>query len=92
MADSFSIAEARNNLAALVHTLRGHAAIRITRRGKPVAVLVAIEEYERLSAGKRRFWDAYSEFREGADLAALDIGPDDFAGLRDPSAGRAVDL
>ena len=44
MPKSFSIAEARHNLAAVVHELDRKPRIQFTRRGKPVAVLLSIRE------------------------------------------------
>jgi len=90
MIKEYSIAEARNQFAAIVHDLRANPLIRLTRRGKPVAVLLAIEEYERLSAGRTGFWETYEAFREGIDLAQLDLEPAIFEGLRDRSPGREM--
>lgn len=88
MIKQYSIAEARNHFAAIVHDLKSAFPVKVTRRGKPVAVLIAIEEYERLVANKTDFWDAYEAFRQSVDLAQLDIGPDIFDGVRDNSSGR----
>ena len=63
MGKSYSIAEARDNLAAIVHDVEETAAVELTRRGKPVAVLLSVDEYRRLAANKRDLWDAYTEFR-----------------------------
>jgi len=90
MFKQYSIAEARNHFTAIVHDLKTHPSIRLTRRGKPVAVLLSIEEYERLAAGKTRFWENYEVFREMVDLAQLDIEPATFESLRDLSPGREV--
>jgi hypothetical protein len=49
-----------------------------------VAVLLSIEEYRRLVAGKKSFWDAYSEFRDRVDPGRPEI----FGWLRDASPGR----
>lgn len=90
MTKSYSIAEARHNLAALVHELEHKRLIALTRRGEPVAVLLSIEEYQRLLAKETNFWDAYIAFREEVDLAQLKIEPDVFDGVRDRSPGREV--
>ena len=59
----------------------------LTRRGKPVAILVGVEDFERLSKKKPGFWEAYQEFRRTADLAEID--PDEiFRDVRDQSPGR----
>ncbi len=90
MAKRYSIAEARHNLAALVHELERKARIELTRRGEPVAVLLSIREYHRLTAEKRGFWQAYESFRRAVDLPRLQIEPDVFDGVRDRSAGREM--
>lgn len=90
MIRQYSIAEARNHLAAIVHDLETSYSIQLTRRGKPVAVLLAIEEYERLAAGKSSFWDRYTAFRDAVDLVQMNIDPTIFQGLRDRSPGREV--
>lgn len=90
MKKSYSIAEARQNLAALVHELECEPSIQLTRRGSPVAILLSIQEYQRLESGRIMFWEAYEAFRAGADLSALEIEPEVFAGLRDRSPGREM--
>ena len=88
MSSRYSIAEARHDLAAIVHELEGRDLIELTRRGEPVAVMLSLREYRRLAAGRDRFWDAYGAFREAVDLPRLDIEPELFKGVRDPSPGR----
>jgi prevent-host-death family protein len=90
MSKSCSIAEARHNLAALVHELEQGSSIQLTRRGHPVAVLLSIHEYERLQTGTVSFWNAYQSFCATVDLAELDIEPAVFAGVRDQANGREV--
>lgn len=92
MEKSYSIAEARDNLAAIIHDVEETCAAELTRRGKPVAVLLSVEEYRRLAAGEKDLWDTYTKFRRRVDLRQLDIGPEVFEGLRDPSPGREVNL
>ena len=90
MPKRYSIAEARHNLAAIVHELETEPAIELTRRGTPVAVLLSMEEYSRRQTKASSFWPAYLAFREGLDPALLDESPEPFAGLRDRSPGREV--
>lgn len=85
---SYSIGEARDSFAAIVHEAERDSALELTRRGKPVAVLLSVEEYRRLSESNRGFWEAYSSFREGKDLGQMNIRPEVFEGLRDASPGR----
>ena len=88
MTRSYSIAEARDHFAAIVRDAERDSAVELTRRGEPVAVLLSIEEYRRLVAGRKNFWDAYSKFRDEVDLRRLGIEPEIFRGLRDVSTGR----
>ncbi|MDQ3658914.1 MAG: type II toxin-antitoxin system Phd/YefM family antitoxin [Actinomycetota bacterium] len=90
MSRRYSIAEARHDLAAIVHELEGRDLIELTRRGEPVAVMLSLSEYRRLTVGREKFWDAYLAFRETVDLSSLGIEQDIFE--RDPSPGREVRL
>lgn len=88
MLKRYSIAEARNHFTSLVRTVERESAIELTRRGKPVAVILSVQEYKRLSARQAGFWAAYSAFRERVNTQELGIEPDTFLGLRDRSPGR----
>lgn len=88
MSKSYSIAEARDRFASIVHDVERDSAIELTRRGKPVAVLLSAEEYRRLLGGGKSFWDAYSSFVERTEPGDLGIEPEIFEGVRDNSPGR----
>ncbi len=88
-----SIAEARNNLPSLVRAAESGKAVELTRRGELVAVLIGRRHYERLTMKYRGFSAAYKDFTQEVDLEELAIDPDVlFAGARDQSHGREVDL
>ena len=88
MFERYSIAEARDRFTSIVRDVEGKVAgVELTRRGKPVAVLLSVREYRRLS-GEKGFWDAYLAFRDETDLDGLGIEPEDFEGLRDATPGR----
>lgn len=91
MVKSYSIAEARDQFATIVHNLEKSSPIEVTRRGKPVAVLLSIEAYQRLQSQKLGFWEAYTTFLQTVDLTNL---PDEdlFIDIRDKSPGREVGL
>jgi antitoxin Phd len=86
----YSIAEARNNFTRLVHAAEEGATVELTRRGKPIAVLLALEEYERLAGGRRGFGEAYRDFlRRNPDFADNAVEPEDWLHkVRDASRGR----
>ncbi|HEY2289996.1 MAG TPA: type II toxin-antitoxin system Phd/YefM family antitoxin [Thermoanaerobaculia bacterium] len=90
MVKRYSITQARASLSRLVKEAEQGARIELTRRGKLVAVMVAVENSERLPNNKGRgFWAAYQEFRRRVDLANIEIDPDEIWGdVRDQSPGR----
>jgi prevent-host-death family protein len=90
MQKQVSIAQARDHFTALVRDVEQESVIELTRRGKPVAVLLSIQEYNRLSSGKSGFWKALTAFQNRVNLQELDIEPGIFVDLRDRSPGREV--
>ena len=53
MAKDYSIAQARQDLPAIVHEVQRDGRARITRRGQPAAVMLSIAESERLGSRRR---------------------------------------
>jgi prevent-host-death family protein len=90
MVKRYSIAEARDNFTGIVHEAESGDTVEVTRRGKPVAVLVARDEYERLTQGRRGFRVSYREFRERHPNFAEDaMEPEEWLERdRNPSPGR----
>ena len=84
------IAKARDHFTSLVRAVERESAVELTRRGKPVAVILSIQEYKRLSTRQAGFWEAYSAFGEQVNLQELGLEPDTSFGLRDRSPGREV--
>jgi len=91
MPKQVSIAEARDNLTAIVRGVERGQPVELTRRGKPVAVLISNLEYKKLASGARDLWDAIQTFRDTHDLTDLRVD-EIYADVRDPSPGREVDL
>ena len=90
MQKQFSIAEAKNRLPSIIHDVEKGPLVKLTRRGKPVAVLMSIQEYERLNYKYNSFWRTISEFRQKIKNKGIEISSNDFEGLRDPSTGRDI--
>jgi prevent-host-death family protein len=89
MVKSYSIAEARDNFTGVVHEAEKGTTVELTRRGKPVAVLLGVEDFERLAKGGSTFTAAYEKFRREFNLEELQIDPTEvFGDVRDPSPGR----
>jgi antitoxin Phd len=91
MSKSYSIAAARDQLAAIVHEVEQGPAVELTRRGRPVAVIVSAVEYARLAPGRPSLAAATAEFREREALEADDLAAA-FEGVRDSSPGRDIEL
>jgi prevent-host-death family protein len=90
MDETYSIARARDDLARLVHRAEKRRPVVLTRRGKPVAVLISYTQYERVYQGKG-FAAAIADFRAkyAEDLPDLAEALED---LRDRDPGREVEL
>lgn len=88
-----SIADARRNLPTLIREAEGGMALQLTRRGKPVAMLIGCRQFDRLTAKRTGFAAAYGNFRQTTDLPGLAIDPDDvFGDVRDATPGRHTQL
>lgn len=82
-----SIATARSNLPALVHLAEEGQAVEITRRGKPVAILLSTLAYRRLATRTVDLFEGIKAFRKRYDLGSLRLD-DALTDLRDRSPGR----
>ena len=92
MSRRYSIAEARSRLPSLIDEAESGIEVELTRRGRPVAVLVSRREFERLRGKRLHFSDAYRKFLERHSLEEVGV-EDDFAGFtRDKTTGRKVSL
>ncbi len=88
-----SIRDAKSHLTKLVRETERGQSVRLTRRGKPVAVLVSDQEYERLSSAHAPRQD-FLQFLQGwrREMIAKSIPfftEADAAITRDRSTGRA---
>jgi prevent-host-death family protein len=92
MSKEYSVAEARKNLPAVLDEVASGAAVQLTRRGRPIAVLVSVDEYEKLKAGRTTFAEAYGKFRKEHPETGKGISASYFRKLRDRSPGRKVSL
>ena len=88
MSKKYSVAAARAALPRILDEVESGNEIELTRRGKPVAVVVSVGQFERISAGRRDFGRAYAAYRsrhEGVDRAVVE-------NLRTTEGGRKVSL
>jgi prevent-host-death family protein len=86
------MAEARRNWARVLRTAERGAAVEVTRNGQVVAAVVPIDDYREIASRRRAtLSEVVAKIRAGVDPRDLE-GPDPWAGVRDRSPGRAVDL
>jgi len=90
METRIAISEAKNKLTSIIHSVEKGPSVKLTRRGRPVAVLLSISEYEALKKVRLGFWDALQTFQK--QDSDIDISDQDFEDVRDASPGRLVDL
>lgn len=92
MSHRCSIAEARASLSTIIDQAEAGMGIELTRRGKPVAVVVSLREFERLRADRPRFGDVYRNFLKKHSLREVGLEDDFLASIRGKGAGREVSL
>ena len=91
MTKQFSISQARNSLPALVHAVEDGESVELTRRGRPVAALVSISDFDRLTRTRPDLWSAVERFRAETDLEELDV-EQILDGVRDRSPGPEPEI
>ena len=92
MSRRYSIAEARTSLPTIVDQAEAGLTIELTRRGKPVAVVVSLREFERSRTDRVRFGEVYRDFLDTHVLEDVGLEPVFVASLRDKGHGRKVPL
>jgi len=92
MAKRYSIAEARSHLPSIVNQAEAGQEIELTRRGKPVAVLLSLHELERLRGERAGFGDTYRQFLKTHRLTEVGLEEGELESTRDRSTGRKVAL
>ncbi len=60
----YTVAEAKNQLPAMLHEVERGGPVEITRHGKPVAIVLSFAEYARLRPARVDLWEAYHRWRE----------------------------
>jgi prevent-host-death family protein len=87
-----SIAEAKTQLTRLIHAVERGEPVHITRRGKPVAVLLSEVDYERLCRAQGQavpdFWDLVTEMRADPAFEPVDWSRGEVDAWRDRQPAR----
>ena len=93
MEEQYTIVDAKNKLTSIIHSVETGQAVKLTRHGKPVAVLLSIKDYQRLNRKREGYFSALNSWRKnmGKEGGVVFSG-EEFEGVRDNSSGREVDL
>jgi prevent-host-death family protein len=83
MQGTWSMYEAKNRLSEVVERARAEGVQVLSRRGEPVAVMLSMEEYRRLSRGR----SGLAAFLSASPLRGVDLDL-----TRSGDTGREVDL
>lgn len=92
MPRQYSIADARASLPDIVDQAEAGVEVELTRRGRPVAVVVSRRTFDRLREKRGQFSDAYQQFLARFSLDEIGLDPSELAETRDTTAGRRVIL
>ena len=88
----YSIAEACSRLPAIIDHVQSGREVELTRRGKPVAVVISTREFERLRGRRQRFSDAYQRFVASYELKRIGVDARFVKSVRDRTTSRRVSL
>ncbi len=86
--EAVSIAEAKSHLSQLIHQTENGKPIYLSRHGKPVAVLVSREQYDRLTVVEESAWGAISNWRSSTSLQGQDLSDQEIGQWRDQITER----
>lgn len=92
MAKSYSVADARARLPDILDEVETGKEVHLTRRGRPVAVVISSHRYDTLRSAPASFREAYRAFLKRYPLKDGGIDARSFASLRDRTHGRPVRL
>ena len=90
--NNYSIAEAKNSLSRIVHEAEEGHTVQLTRRGELVAVLLSIDEYQKMNKKNSSPTEALQAFLRDKAFKDTDIDPSVFSGLRPKASGRDIQL
>jgi prevent-host-death family protein len=92
MEEQYTIVDAKNKLPSLIHSVETGQAVKLTRHGRPVAVLLSIKDYEKLSRKRGGYWRALTFLRGRMERERIFSESGDFERLRDSTSGREVEF
>ncbi len=92
MSKSYSVADARAHLPEILDDVEAGKDVQLTRRGRPVAMVLSPQRYEMLRSEHTNFGDAYRAFLGRHSPEEIGLEPGFFTSLRAQDSGRRVRL
>ena len=92
MSKTYSVAAARAHLPEILDEVQTGQDVRLTRRNRPVAVLISAEQYDALRGERPSFATAHRDFLGRHTPSELGLDADFFTSLRDTKPGRKIRL
>lgn len=90
---AFSIAEAKARFAEVVGQAEQGSPVRITRRGKPVVVMLSEQEYAKLLQPQGGWFSFGQQWRQAMQAQGLDfLSDEELSGLRNATGRPELDL
>ena len=88
---TYSIADARSQLPRIIHTVETGSVTQLTRRGKPVAILISPKEYKILLAqGKGDLLQAFKAYQAIMAPTNEELSSEEINSWRDQETGRKL--
>ncbi len=92
MPRTYSVANARAHLPAILDNVEAGNEVQLTRRGRPVAVVISPRRYEALRGERSSFRETYRAFADRHPPREIGLSADFFDSIRDRASGRRVRL
>lgn len=92
MPKSYSVADARAHLSDILDDVEAGNDVRLTRRGKAVAVVLSPQRHDMLLGERTNFCDAFRAFLGRHAQEKIGLEADFVSALRDRKPGRRVRL
>jgi prevent-host-death family protein len=90
----YSIAQARDRFTRILREVESEGTVQLTRRGRPVAVILSSSEYERLrrqSSREHSLFEAIMQWRQDLGDDLPELPEEEVEAWRDRSPGRGVE-
>lgn len=86
---SISISQAKDRLTSIIHTVESsHTPVELTRHGKAAVVIIAADDYQKLSESRPSFSVLMENFKN--EYGSVDLDEGDLSKLRDTKSGRDI--